>query len=114
MSEYTQGFRPAMVRRLTGPGAISANALQAETGVPQSTLSRWLRQASSVDDVSKRSTKKARRLRKIGKIMHFFPLTLGLRLVSKNKATNTQPVKEICCAVRGNRGFVFATMRRVS
>lgn len=45
---YTEGFRANMVRRLTGPAAISATALAAETGVPQSTLSRWLVAASTL------------------------------------------------------------------
>jgi transposase-like protein len=61
MGEYTQGFRAAMVRRMIGPGAVSATGLHVETGVAQSTLSRWLRDAGSVNEVSKRSVKKARR-----------------------------------------------------
>ena len=32
-----------MVERMAGPEHISANALSADVGVPQSTLSRWLR-----------------------------------------------------------------------
>jgi transposase-like protein len=50
-----------MVQRLSGPRAISANALSDEVGIPQGTLSRWLKQASTVglkmnapdDDVDK-------------------------------------------------------------
>ena len=61
MGEYTRGFRAAMVKRMTGPAAVSATALQHEVGVPQSTLSRWLRQAGSVDDVSKRKSKQTGR-----------------------------------------------------
>jgi transposase-like protein len=61
MGEYTKGFRAAMVKRMTGPNAMTATALQHEVGVPQSTLSRWLRQAGSVEDVSKRNLKGTRR-----------------------------------------------------
>lgn len=41
--QYTHKFRLRMIQRMSGPGAISANALAAEVGVSQSTLSRWLR-----------------------------------------------------------------------
>jgi transposase-like protein len=54
MGEYTKGFRAAMVRRMTGTNPVTATALCNETGVAQSTLSRWLRDARSVEDVSKR------------------------------------------------------------
>lgn len=37
-----------MVQRMTGPQARSASALATEIGVPQPTLSRWLRDASTV------------------------------------------------------------------
>ena len=37
-----------MVERLAGPRAVSATALSAEVGVPQSTLSRWLKEAGTV------------------------------------------------------------------
>lgn len=40
---YTQGFKARMIERMAGPEQISANALGKEIGVPQSTLSRWLR-----------------------------------------------------------------------
>ena len=43
--EYSDKFKAAMVRKMTGPDAISANALSREAGVSQSALSRWLRQA---------------------------------------------------------------------
>ena len=44
--QYSEKFREKMVAKLVGPGARSATALSKETGVPQSTLSRWLRQAT--------------------------------------------------------------------
>jgi transposase-like protein len=48
MSEYSSSFKERMVRRLAGPGAMSANALALEVGVSQGTLSRWLREARNV------------------------------------------------------------------
>jgi transposase-like protein len=52
--EYTASVRSSMVRKMTGPRAKSATALARETGIPQATLSRWLRRAGSVRDVSPR------------------------------------------------------------
>lgn len=37
-----------MIEKLTGPHAMTATALSAEVGVPQSTLSRWLSGAGTV------------------------------------------------------------------
>jgi transposase len=45
---YSEGFRNRMVERLSGPHAPSANELAGETGVAQSTLSRWLKGAATV------------------------------------------------------------------
>ena len=39
---YTESFRAKMVQRMLGPNAKSANALAADVGIHQSTLSRWL------------------------------------------------------------------------
>lgn len=44
---YTDGFKARMIKRMAGPEGISANALAMEVGVPQSTLSRWLRLQAS-------------------------------------------------------------------
>jgi transposase-like protein len=43
MGEYTESFKEAMVKKMSGPEAKSATELAQEVGVPQSTLSRWLR-----------------------------------------------------------------------
>jgi predicted RNase H-like nuclease (RuvC/YqgF family) len=40
---YTEGFKARMIERMAGPEGISATALSEEVGVPQPTLSRWLR-----------------------------------------------------------------------
>jgi transposase-like protein len=47
--KYPDGFKMRMVQRLSGPTAVSANMLAEEVGVAQTTLSKWLRQASSID-----------------------------------------------------------------
>jgi transposase len=57
MTEYTEGFRARMVERMTGPRAMSANALSQEVGITQPTLSRWLREAGTVTGVSKKKSK---------------------------------------------------------
>jgi transposase-like protein len=37
-----------MVQKLSGPRAMSANALSSEVGISQGTLSRWLKQAATI------------------------------------------------------------------
>jgi transposase-like protein len=46
-----------MVRRMVGPDKITATALEAEVGVPQPTLSRWLRNAVTVSSMVTDDTK---------------------------------------------------------
>lgn len=46
--KYSQKDRLRMVQRMVGPDAVSAGYLAAETGIAQSTLSRWLRAAGTV------------------------------------------------------------------
>ena len=41
---YSDEFKNAMIEKLSRPDAGSATALAEEVGVPQSTLSRWLRE----------------------------------------------------------------------
>jgi hypothetical protein len=55
MQPYTNGFRAAMVRKMAGPRAVTATALAKEVGIPQPTLSRWLRDAATVEVVSKKT-----------------------------------------------------------
>lgn len=43
-----------MVQKMAGPNATSATSLSEEVGVPQGTLSRWLKHASTVPAVSNR------------------------------------------------------------
>jgi transposase-like protein len=50
--EYAENVRARMVRRMLGPHAATATSLSQETGIPQPTLSRWLRTAASIKTVS--------------------------------------------------------------
>lgn len=52
MMEYSELVRARSVRKMLGPGAVTATALSRETGIPQPTLSRWLREAASLRLVS--------------------------------------------------------------
>jgi transposase len=55
--DYTEGFRQRMIERLVGPNAISATVLSKEVGVPQNTLSRWLREAPTLPSMSEKTHK---------------------------------------------------------
>ena len=55
--KYSEAIKRRMVSRLTGTGAASATSLSREVGISQSALSRWLREASSIEAMSK--TKKS-------------------------------------------------------
>ena len=54
---YTDVMKARMIKRMTGPRAMTASALSEETGIPQPTLSRWLRGAGTVGTVSKSGAK---------------------------------------------------------
>jgi predicted DNA-binding transcriptional regulator YafY len=47
-----------MVQRMLGRSAVSASALASEIGVSQPTLSRWLREAGTLSDMSKRGKRR--------------------------------------------------------
>lgn len=55
---YSDGFIARQVRRMAGPDGISASALAKDIGVPQPTLSRWLRAASNVETMTDKPSKK--------------------------------------------------------
>jgi len=59
MNGYTGTFKEVMIQKLSGPNRRSANSLSVETGVPQATLSRWLREYGTVGvgDLTNMSTK---------------------------------------------------------
>ena len=50
---YSETFKAQMVQKLTRPGSPSATELSKEVGVPQGTLSRWVRQARYVPEAWK-------------------------------------------------------------
>lgn len=52
--KYSQKVRLGMVQRMVGPNAVSARYLAAETGIAQSTLSRWLRAAGTVSSMNEK------------------------------------------------------------
>lgn len=55
--KYSAKFKARMVRRMTGPSALSATGLAVETGVSQASLSRWLNEASTVKTVAGEKSK---------------------------------------------------------
>lgn len=61
MPEYAEGFKSRMIERMAGVEGISATALSLEMGIPQSTLSRWLRRAGRMGSMKmKHRTDRAR------------------------------------------------------
>lgn len=48
MSIYTEEIKRTMVQKLASPGAKSAAQLAEEVGIPQPTLSRWLREYGNI------------------------------------------------------------------
>src|SRR5205085_11528044 len=45
---YSEKFRARMVEKMAGPNPMTGVQLAADTGVPQPTLSRWLREATTL------------------------------------------------------------------
>ena len=56
--QYTATFKRRMIAKMTGPRAMTATALAREVGIAQPTLSRWLRDAGTVADMSESSSPK--------------------------------------------------------
>ncbi len=52
---HSEKFKSRLIAKMMGPGALSANSLAAEVGLSQTTLSRWLREAHTVPDMSEKS-----------------------------------------------------------
>jgi len=51
---YSQEFRDSVVKRALAPGAPSLECLTRELGLGNSTISRWIKRAGSVDGMSRR------------------------------------------------------------
>jgi transposase len=64
---YKQRFRAEMVKKLTAPNAPSQGELARKTGIPQPTLSRWVREATTLDDVAAKKTNAPGKKRKRGR-----------------------------------------------
>ena len=56
--EFPIAFREAMVRKMMEPGRKSTAELAEETGVHETTLSRWVREAARVDFMSRKKIKR--------------------------------------------------------
>ena len=73
---YSDMFKRKMVQRLSGPDAISASALSKQVDVPQSTLSKWLRNAG-IKPLSVNGREKVSHFRS-SKVSHFCPFPFDL------------------------------------
>ena len=58
---YPEVFKEKMVLRMSGPERISATALSEEVGVSQSSLSRWLREASGNGSGAKKMSEETKK-----------------------------------------------------
>ena len=56
-ARYSAAFKAKIVEKLLHPNGPSACAVSVEVGIPQPTLSRWVREAVSLSDVSKKKSK---------------------------------------------------------
>jgi transposase len=54
MPENSAAFKARVVKRLVGPQAVSASQLAEAVGVPQPTLSRWVRELRTVSGMPRR------------------------------------------------------------
>ena len=61
VTTYSEAFKSKMVQRMTGPEGRSALSLSGETGVSQSSLSKWLREAKVRPMADANSPKKEKR-----------------------------------------------------
>jgi transposase len=114
-ANYTDGFRANLVRRMTGPHAMSATALAEETGVPQPTLSRWRLAASTLpameqsngDDPASKSTRQwtaAEKLAVVAEAAAVAPAELGAFLRKKGlRSTDLDAWRGQIIAALGDR-----------
>ena len=56
-ARYSAAFKNKMVEKLLRPNGPSACAVSREVGISQPTLSRWVREAGTLSDVSKKKSK---------------------------------------------------------
>jgi len=48
MNKYSEKLKATMIKKLRTQPSLSANTLAQETGIPQQTLSRWLRESAII------------------------------------------------------------------
>lgn len=113
-ANYAVGFRANLVRRMTGPSAASASALAKESGVSQSTLSRWLLAASTLpvmnvkrdDDGAPKSTRQwtaTEKLAVVAEAATLAPADLGAFLRAKGlRAADLHAWREQVVAALGD------------
>lgn len=58
---YSATFRAKLVQKLMQPDGPSQGAVSRASGVPQTTLSRWLQEARTIGPMSKKSSRRTRR-----------------------------------------------------
>ena len=106
MASYSPAFKARVVQRLVGPRAISANRLAVSVGVSQETLSRWLREAHSVDGMtpSKRRGKwtGAAKLRVVSAAQGLSETDLGALL--RREGLHAAQLAEWCAAAEAALG----------
>ncbi len=59
--KYPERVKQAMIQKMIGPNAISANGLSKLEDIPQATLSKWLREAGTMEpmnNINKQSDRK--------------------------------------------------------
>lgn len=66
MPQYSAAFKARVVKRLVGPQAVSATQLADAVGVPQPTLSRWVRELRTVEAMPRRERKDRTGAEKLG------------------------------------------------
>ncbi len=111
-----------MLQRLVGPQAISANALAQEVGVPQESLSRWLRATRTIEGMapssnSKRKWTGAEKLRVVSEARGLSETDLGALLRREGlHATDLaawRSAAEAALSESGRRAAPSAESRRI-
>lgn len=60
-ARYSEAFKSKIVEKLLRPDGRSACAVSREVGIPQPTLSRWVREAVSLSNVGKKKSTKQKK-----------------------------------------------------
>ena len=90
---YPETFKEKMVLRMSGPSAVSANALSEEVGVSQTSHSKWLREAAGIEPVAK-SVKGQSIKAKVGKRPQDWTAEAKLEAVVESASLSEQELGE--------------------